>query len=66
MTVRRFMLIVAATGRKTEAVHDELYDASGTRRVKDVVVVTPHTTRVLITIIRIREPNHLRAWEGRV
>jgi hypothetical protein len=46
---------IAATGRKTEAIHDELYNASGTRRVKDVVVVTPHTTRVLITIIRIRE-----------
>ena len=31
---------IASTGRKMEVIHDELYNASGTHRVKDVVVVT--------------------------
>ena len=53
---------IAATARKTEAIHDELYNASGTHRIKDVVVVTSHTTRVLITIFRLREP--LEGAEG--
>jgi hypothetical protein len=29
---------------------------SGTYRVKDVVIVTPHTAGVLIAVVRIREP----------
>ena len=31
---------IASTGRKMEAIHDELYNASGTHRVKYVVIVT--------------------------
>jgi hypothetical protein len=73
MVIRRFMLIlvqtpeapysIVAKERKTGPYMISsglLCNTSGTHRVEDVVIVTPHTTRVLITIICIREPLEAR------
>jgi hypothetical protein len=54
---------IVATGRKTGPyiISSGLLllrhnNTSGTHLVEDVVIVTPHTTRILITVIRVREP----------
>lgn len=55
---------IVAIRRKTKGInprHNQLWFnfcncASGTHPIKDVVIVTPHTTGVLISIVCIRKP----------
>jgi hypothetical protein len=55
---------IVAIRRKTKGInprHNQLWFnfcncASGTHPIKDVVIVTPHTTGVLIAIVCIRKP----------